>query len=83
MLAWTQANARATSARTSAFGLRDLVEFRYDLAVGDQVLSADELAELAALVFMPPGREVVFSCYRLYGPAFTARVRQARSNWGK
>jgi hypothetical protein len=37
------------SARRSAFGLQDLVEFRYDLAVGDQVLSAAELDELAAL----------------------------------
>jgi SNF2-related domain/SNF2 Helicase protein/Helicase conserved C-terminal domain len=37
------------SARRSAFGLQDLVEFRYDLAVGDQVLSADELDELATL----------------------------------
>jgi len=39
----------AASARQSAFGLQDLVEFRYDLAVGDQLLSADELAELAAM----------------------------------
>src|SRR5215472_13868639 len=41
--------AGSPSARQSAFGLRDLVEFRYDLAVGDRVLSAAELAELAAL----------------------------------
>ena len=41
--------AASPSARQSAFGLEDLVEFRYDLAVGDQVLSAAELAELAAL----------------------------------
>jgi superfamily II DNA or RNA helicase len=45
----SSSTAASPSARTSAFGLRDLVEFRYDLAVGDQVLSADELAELAAL----------------------------------
>jgi SNF2 family DNA or RNA helicase len=31
------------------FGLRDLVDFRYDLAVGDQELDPDELAELARL----------------------------------
>jgi len=37
------------SARMSAFGLPDIVEFRYDLAVGDQALSEAELAELAAL----------------------------------
>ncbi len=30
---------------------------------------------------MPPGREVVFSCYRLYGSAFTAEVEQARADW--
>jgi SNF2 family DNA or RNA helicase len=41
--------ASSPSARLSAFGLQDLVEFRYDLAIGDQVLSADELEELAAL----------------------------------
>jgi superfamily II DNA or RNA helicase len=39
----------ASSGRASQFGLADLVEFRYDLAVGDQVLSAGELAELAAM----------------------------------
>ena len=33
----------------SGFGLNDLVEFRYDLAVGDTTLDADELAELAQL----------------------------------
>ncbi len=37
------------SARQSQFGLQDLVYFRYDLAVGDEVLSAEELAELARL----------------------------------
>jgi superfamily II DNA or RNA helicase len=31
----------------SMFGMRDLVDFRYDLAVGDQSLDAAELAELA------------------------------------
>ena len=33
----------------AGFGLNDLVEFRYDLAVGDTTLDAAELAELAAL----------------------------------
>jgi SNF2 family DNA or RNA helicase len=37
------------SARRSQFGMQDLVSFRYDLAVGDEVLSAEELAELARL----------------------------------
>jgi SNF2 family DNA or RNA helicase len=43
------ASAGSTSVRPSRFGLDDLVEFRYDLAVGDQVLSELELDELAAL----------------------------------
>jgi len=30
---------------------------------------------------MPPGQAVVFSCYRLYGPEFTARVEEARADW--
>jgi SNF2 family DNA or RNA helicase len=37
------------SARPSQFGLEDLVDFQYELAVGDDVLSAEELAELARL----------------------------------
>jgi SNF2 family DNA or RNA helicase len=41
--------AGSPSARQSALGLQDLVEFRYDLAVGDQVLSAEELDELATM----------------------------------
>jgi len=39
----------SASARQSQFGMGDLVSFRYDLAVGDEVLSAEELAELARL----------------------------------
>jgi SNF2 family DNA or RNA helicase len=39
----------SASARQSQFGMEDLVSFRYDLAVGDEVLSAEELAELARL----------------------------------
>jgi SNF2 family DNA or RNA helicase len=44
--------SRGTSSGSVAdpkFGLNDLVDFRYDLAVGDQALDADELAELARL----------------------------------
>jgi SNF2-related domain/SNF2 Helicase protein/Helicase conserved C-terminal domain len=37
------------SVTAPVFGLADLVDFRYDLAIGDQTLSADELAELARL----------------------------------
>jgi superfamily II DNA or RNA helicase len=39
----------SASGRGSQFGLRDLVNFRYDVALGDDVLSAAELAELARL----------------------------------
>jgi superfamily II DNA or RNA helicase len=50
LTARSSAQSGAPSAgRAAQFGLRDLVRFRYDLAVGDQVLSADELAELAAM----------------------------------
>ena len=37
------------SGRQSQFGMQDLVSFRYDLALGDDVLSREELAELARL----------------------------------
>lgn len=30
---------------------------------------------------LPPGLEVVFSCYRLYGPDFTKKVMAARAEW--
>jgi SNF2-related domain/SNF2 Helicase protein/Helicase conserved C-terminal domain len=39
----------AASGRQGQFGLQDLVSFRYDLALGDDVLSGEELAELARL----------------------------------
>ncbi|HEX3389837.1 MAG TPA: DEAD/DEAH box helicase [Streptosporangiaceae bacterium] len=42
-------SASASVPNGSGFGLNDLVEFRYDLAVGDTTLDADELAELAQL----------------------------------
>jgi SNF2-related domain/SNF2 Helicase protein/Helicase conserved C-terminal domain len=38
-----------TAVTPARLGLRDLVSFRYDLAVGDQALGAEELAELARL----------------------------------
>ena len=37
----------SAAGRPSQLGLQDLVSFRYDLAVGDDVLTAAELAELA------------------------------------
>ena len=47
----TRARSTPSSGSVTApvFGLADLVDFRYDLAIGDQTLSADELAELARL----------------------------------
>jgi hypothetical protein len=39
----------SAAGRQSQFGMRDLVNFRYDVALGDDVLSAAELAELARL----------------------------------
>jgi hypothetical protein len=41
--------ASSGSVTGPVFGLADLVDFRYDLAIGDDTLSADELAELARL----------------------------------
>ena len=32
---------------------------------------------------LPAGMEVVFSCYRLYGPEFTRRVIAAREDWDR
>jgi superfamily II DNA or RNA helicase len=43
------AGAAASAATTPVFGLSDLVDFRYELAVGEEVLGPDELAELARL----------------------------------
>jgi SNF2 family DNA or RNA helicase len=42
-------NTGQGSVTAPVFGLADLVDFRYELAIGDQTLSADELAELARL----------------------------------
>jgi SNF2 family DNA or RNA helicase len=43
------AGAATTTAAAPRFGLSDLVDFRYELAIGDQTLAPDELAELARL----------------------------------
>jgi hypothetical protein len=45
----TSPSASASAPGGGGFGLNDLVEFRYDLAVGDTTLDAEELAELAQL----------------------------------
>jgi SNF2 family DNA or RNA helicase len=48
----TRSKTKGTSSRAvaaSGFGLQELVDFRLDLVIGDSVVSADELAELARL----------------------------------
>ena len=45
----SSSSGSSASARQSQFGMQDLVSFRYDLALGDDVLSPEELAELARL----------------------------------
>jgi SNF2-related domain/SNF2 Helicase protein/Helicase conserved C-terminal domain len=45
----TRSTAASASPAESRFGLRDLVDFRYDLAVGDESLDPEELEELARL----------------------------------
>lgn len=49
LTARSSSSGSPASARQGQFGMEDLLSFRYDLAVGDEVLSADELAELARL----------------------------------
>ncbi len=49
LTARSQSAPSGTVAATARFGLGDLVSFRYDVAVGDQVIDPDELAELARL----------------------------------
>jgi SNF2 family DNA or RNA helicase len=49
LTARTRTAPSASPASAAKFGLTDLVDFRYELAVGDQVLGEAELAELARL----------------------------------
>jgi SNF2 family DNA or RNA helicase len=49
LTARSSSGGSSASARQSQFGMEDLVSFRYDLAVGDEALSQEELAELARL----------------------------------
>ncbi|MGH2929536.1 MAG: SNF2 helicase-associated domain-containing protein, partial [Solirubrobacteraceae bacterium] len=44
----SSSSGSSASGRQSLFGMDDLVDFRYDVALGDDVLTAEELAELAA-----------------------------------
>jgi SNF2 family DNA or RNA helicase len=41
--------AAGSGAKQPAFGMADLVDFRYELALGDETLDAEDLAELARL----------------------------------
>ena len=41
--------AAGSGAKQPAFGMADLVDFRYELALGDRTLDAEDLAELARL----------------------------------
>ena len=45
----SQSTTSGSSVTQARFGLGDLVDFRYDVAVGDQVIDPAELAELARL----------------------------------
>ncbi|HMI26508.1 MAG TPA: DEAD/DEAH box helicase, partial [Streptosporangiaceae bacterium] len=45
----TASGTSSAGAGVARFGLGDLVDFRYDVAVGDRALDPDELAELARL----------------------------------
>ena len=45
----SQSASSGSSVTQARFGLGDLVDFRYDVAVGDQVIDPAELAELARL----------------------------------
>jgi superfamily II DNA or RNA helicase len=45
----SSSSGSSASGRPSQFGLQDLVSFRYDLALGDDVLDPEELAELVRL----------------------------------
>jgi superfamily II DNA or RNA helicase len=47
LTARSSSSGSSAAGRPSQLGLQDLVSFRYDLAVGDDVLTAAELAELA------------------------------------
>jgi hypothetical protein len=49
MTARSKQAAGSGGAAQSMFGMADLVDFRYELALGDQTLSEDDLAELARL----------------------------------
>ncbi|TYB68800.1 DEAD/DEAH box helicase [Nonomuraea sp. PA05] len=45
----TRTTKRQSAAASQGFGMRELVDFRVDLAVGDETISEAELAELARL----------------------------------
>jgi SNF2 family DNA or RNA helicase len=49
LTARSSSSGSSAAGRPSQFGLQDLVSFRYDLALGEDVLEPEELAELARL----------------------------------
>ncbi len=49
LTAKSSSSGSSPSARSGGFGMQDLVDFQYELAVGDEALSPEELAELARL----------------------------------
>jgi len=49
LTAKSSSSGSSPSARSGRFGMQDLVDFQYELAMGDDVLSPEELAELARL----------------------------------
>jgi superfamily II DNA or RNA helicase len=49
LAARSSASGTAASARRGLLGMTDIVSFQYDVAIGDEVLSPEELAELARL----------------------------------
>jgi SNF2 family DNA or RNA helicase len=49
LTARSKSSPKSRAAAASGFGLEQLVDFRFDLVIGDGVVSAEELAELARL----------------------------------
>ncbi|CAN7505250.1 hypothetical protein LJR164_003458 [Phenylobacterium sp. LjRoot164] len=60
----------------------DDAPLRCDADDGRLIERTDVTPGLEAIVErLPRNTEVVFSCYRLYGPTFTLKVRETRAAW--
>jgi len=58
--------------------------FRSPTEEGRLIRRTDVVPGMEALAAShPPGREIVYSCYRLFGPAFAEAVRGRRDAWEK